>query len=91
MREVKEFIEKDLPLYHNLVFNHIPGADPELVLLDSYYKELQRVALEEMTRDQIVELLSELGFHRKPSLDAPVAPEYLFAPLRPKHRSKNDL
>ena len=25
---------------HNLVMKHIPGADPELVLLNHYYEEL---------------------------------------------------
>lgn len=27
-------------LSHNLVMKHIPGADPELVLLNHYYEEL---------------------------------------------------
>ncbi|KAF5904786.1 selenoprotein M-like, partial [Clarias magur] len=38
--EVKAFVTQDIPLYHNLVMKHIPGADPELVLLNHYYEEL---------------------------------------------------
>lgn len=30
----------DHNLSHNLVMKHIPGADPELVLLNHYYEEL---------------------------------------------------
>lgn len=30
----------DRNLSHNLVMKHIPGADPELVLLNHYYEEL---------------------------------------------------
>lgn len=30
----------DCHLSHNLVMKHIPGADPELVLLNHYFEEL---------------------------------------------------
>jgi hypothetical protein len=29
------------PCSHNLVMKHLPGADPELVLLDRRYEELE--------------------------------------------------
>lgn len=90
---------------------HLPGADPELVLLGHRYEELevrpwkpgrggaragrgagrtdptppllQRIPLSEMTREEINELVQELGFYRKAAPDEPVPPEYLRAPAKP--------
>ncbi|XP_025714035.1 selenoprotein M isoform X2 [Callorhinus ursinus] len=68
---------------HNLVMKHLPGADPELVLLGHRYEELERIPLSEMTREEINELVQELGFYRKAAPDEPVPPEYLPAPAKP--------
>ncbi|GAB5579202.1 selenoprotein M [Prionailurus iriomotensis] len=68
---------------HNMVMKHLPGADPELVLLGHRYEELERIPLSEMTREEINELVQELGFYRKAAPDEPVPPEYLRAPARP--------
>ncbi|NXN09644.1 SELM protein, partial [Indicator maculatus] len=39
--QVKAFVTQDIPLYHNLEMKHLPGADPELVLLSYRYEELE--------------------------------------------------
>ncbi|GAB1289526.1 Selenoprotein M [Apodemus speciosus] len=59
---------------HNLVMKHLPGADPELVLLSRNYQELERIPLSQMTRDEINALVQELGFYRKSSPEAQVPP-----------------
>uniref|UniRef100_A0A3Q3GMD8 Selenoprotein M n=1 Tax=Kryptolebias marmoratus TaxID=37003 RepID=A0A3Q3GMD8_KRYMA len=82
LREVKAFVVQDIPL-HNLVMKHIPGADPELVLLNHYYEELdQRIALSDMTRSEINELLGKLGFYKKAQPDDEVPEEFRFAPAK---------
>ncbi|XP_009467455.1 PREDICTED: selenoprotein M [Nipponia nippon] len=62
---------------------HLPGADPELVLLSHRYEELERIPLSDMTREEINQLVQELGFYRKETPDAPVPEEFQFAPARP--------
>ncbi|XP_075372556.1 selenoprotein M isoform X3 [Mycteria americana] len=89
--EVKAFVTQDIPLYHNLEMKHLPGVDPELVLLSHQYEELeaaipvcmQRIPLSDMTREEINQLVQELGFYRKETPDAPVPEEFQFAPARP--------
>ncbi|XP_075625573.1 selenoprotein M isoform X2 [Balearica regulorum gibbericeps] len=81
--EVKAFVTQDIPLYHNLEMKHLPGADPELVLLSHRYEELERIPLSDMTREEINQLVQELGFYRKETPDAPVPEEFQFAPARP--------
>uniref|UniRef100_A0A3Q0QQN5 Selenoprotein M n=1 Tax=Amphilophus citrinellus TaxID=61819 RepID=A0A3Q0QQN5_AMPCI len=67
---------------HNLVMKHIPGADPELVLLNHYYEELDRVALSDMTRSEINELLGKLGFYKKAQPEDEVPEEFRFSPAK---------
>ncbi|NXT18921.1 SELM protein, partial [Syrrhaptes paradoxus] len=81
--QVKAFVTQDIPLYHNLEMKHLPGADPELVLLSHRYEELERIPLSDMTREEINRLVQELGFYRKEMPDAPVPEEFQFAPARP--------
>uniref|UniRef100_A0A8C6QHF0 Selenoprotein M n=1 Tax=Nannospalax galili TaxID=1026970 RepID=A0A8C6QHF0_NANGA len=83
LKEVKAFVTQDIPLYHNLVMKHLPGADPELVLLGRNYQELERIPLSEMTREEINALLQELGFYRKTAPEAQVPQEHLWAPAKP--------
>ncbi|NXO48346.1 SELM protein, partial [Aramus guarauna] len=71
------------PPSHNLEMKHLPGADPELVLLSHRYEELERIPLSDMTREEINQLVQELGFYRKETPDAPVPEEFQFAPARP--------
>uniref|UniRef100_A0A8C5TPT1 Selenoprotein M n=1 Tax=Malurus cyaneus samueli TaxID=2593467 RepID=A0A8C5TPT1_9PASS len=68
---------------HNLEMKHLPGADPELVLLNHRYEELERIPLSDMTREEINQLVQELGFYRKETPDAPVPEEFQFAPAKP--------
>ncbi|NXY92735.1 SELM protein, partial [Alcedo cyanopectus] len=70
------------PPSHNLEMRHLPGAAPELVLLSYRYEELQRIPLSDMTREEINQLVQELGFYRKETPDAPVPEEFQFAPAR---------
>ncbi|KAL0979373.1 hypothetical protein UPYG_G00184230 [Umbra pygmaea] len=67
---------------HNLVLKHIPGADPELVLLSHYYEELDRIDLSEMTRSEINELLEKLGFYKKAQAEDEVPEEFRFSPAK---------
>ncbi|XP_010191945.1 PREDICTED: selenoprotein M [Mesitornis unicolor] len=62
---------------------HLAGADPELVLLSHRYEELERIPLSDMTREEINQLVQELGFYRKEMPNAPVPEEFQFAPARP--------
>ncbi|NXG44019.1 SELM protein, partial [Psilopogon haemacephalus] len=68
---------------HNLEMKHLPGADPELVLLSHRYEELERIPLSDMTREEINQLVQELGFYRKEAPDAPVPERFQLAPARP--------
>lgn len=79
---MKLFVTDDLPLYHNLEMKHIAGADPELVLLDNKYKELDRIPLSEMKRDEINALLKTLRFYKKSSAGAAVPEEFKLAPAK---------
>ncbi|NWR36921.1 SELM protein, partial [Tachuris rubrigastra] len=81
--QVKAFVTQDIPFYHNLEMKHLPGADPELVLLSHQYEELERIPLSDMTREEINQLVQELGFYRKETPDAPVPEEFQFAPAKP--------
>lgn len=44
---------------------------------------VQRIPLSDMTREEINQLVQELGFYRKETPDAPVPKEFQFAPARP--------
>uniref|UniRef100_A0A3Q3XHC5 Selenoprotein M n=1 Tax=Mola mola TaxID=94237 RepID=A0A3Q3XHC5_MOLML len=79
--QVKAFVTQDIPL-HNLVMKHIPGADPELVLLNHYYEELDRIALSDMTRSEINEMLGKLAFYKKAQPEEEVPEEFRFSPAK---------
>ncbi|XP_051980591.1 selenoprotein M-like, partial [Xyrauchen texanus] len=76
------FILNDHLFSHNLVMKHIPGADPELVLLNHYYNELDRIPLSEMTRIDINNLLAKLGFYKKEHPEDQVPEEFRFSPAK---------
>lgn len=81
---MKEFVNQDIPLYHNLEMKHMPGADPELVLLSAQHEEIDRIGLSNMLRKEINQLLKDLGFYRKESPESPIPPEFQVAPGRQK-------
>ncbi|XP_046415177.1 selenoprotein M-like [Neodiprion fabricii] len=60
--EVKKFIFEDLPLYENVEFKPIPGAVPELVLLNKNDEEVERLQLSRLNREECNELLVNKGF-----------------------------
>ncbi|CAL9708909.1 unnamed protein product [Knipowitschia caucasica] len=61
---------------------HIPGADPELVLLNHFYEELERIPLSDMTRTEINSLLQTLGFYKKQHEEELVPEEFRFSPAK---------
>jgi len=63
--EIKKFIFEDVPLFENVEFKHIQGASPELVVLDIHDKELERIDLAPLSRQDCNDLLLKRGFHRK--------------------------
>jgi len=75
-------VTQDIPLYHNLVMKHIPGAYPELVLLNHYYEELDRIALSDMSRAEINDLLVQLGFYKKSQAEEEVPEEFRLLPAK---------
>eukprot|EP00062_Callorhinchus_milii_P016405 gi/632967649/ref/XP_007900094.1/ PREDICTED: selenoprotein M-like [Callorhinchus milii] len=80
--QVKAFIEEDLPLYHNLLLRYSSGSHPELVLLNYVYVELDRIPINQMSQEEINELLQDLGFFKKRNIDDLVPEDMYFSPLR---------
>uniref|UniRef100_A0A8C5SDW2 Selenoprotein M n=1 Tax=Laticauda laticaudata TaxID=8630 RepID=A0A8C5SDW2_LATLA len=68
------------PLSHNMDLKYLAGADPELILLNIQFEELQRIPLSDMSRDEINQLMQELGFYRKETPDSPVPEAFQMAP-----------
>lgn len=88
---MKAFINEDLPLYHNLEMKYIPGADPELVIINAQFEVLERYPLGAMKQKEINQLMKNLGFYKKESTDAPVPAEFQMAPARKPQDTKDDL
>lgn len=55
----------DAPFYERLDVKFISGAPPELVLLGNDDRELERIALSELTREECNELVKARGFSKK--------------------------
>lgn len=55
----------DAPNYERVEVNFINGAPPELVLLGENDRELERLPLSQLTRQQCNELIQERGFTKK--------------------------
>lgn len=55
----------DAPKYERVEVNFISGAPPELVLLGENDRELERLPLSQLTRQQCNELVQERGFTKK--------------------------
>ncbi|RMC06102.1 hypothetical protein DUI87_17647 [Hirundo rustica rustica] len=54
----------------------------EAVLRDLARGKVERIPLSDMTREEINQLVQELGFYRKETPDAPVPEEFQFAPAK---------
>ncbi|KAL7986686.1 hypothetical protein Chor_012969 [Crotalus horridus] len=65
---------------HNMDLKYLAGADPELILLNIQFEELQRIPLSDMSREEINQLMQELGFYRKDTPDSPVPEAFQMAP-----------
>uniref|UniRef100_S4P4I1 Selenoprotein M n=1 Tax=Pararge aegeria TaxID=116150 RepID=S4P4I1_9NEOP len=63
--EVKSFVMEDAPLYDKLEVKFISGAIPELIFLGEGNKELERLALSELSRQECNDVLLDAGFIKK--------------------------
>ncbi|XP_067011203.1 selenoprotein M [Anabrus simplex] len=63
--DVKKFIFEDVPLFKDVTFKPIPGASPELILLNKFDQELERIDLAPLSRKDCNALLIDRGFQRK--------------------------
>lgn len=64
---MKKFVMDDAPKYERLEVKFINGAPPELVLLGEGDRELERLPLSELSREQCNELIESKGFTKKSS------------------------
>ncbi|KAL3244914.1 hypothetical protein MRX96_018497 [Rhipicephalus microplus] len=63
--EVKRFVYDDIPEYPNAEFKVIHGAKPEILFLNAAGEEVERLSLEQRSRDECNQLLTDRGFVRK--------------------------
>ncbi|KOB71698.1 putative selenoprotein M [Operophtera brumata] len=63
--QVKQFVMQDATEYGRLDVHFINGAPPELVVLGEGDKELERLALSHLDRNQCNELVQSKGFSKK--------------------------
>ncbi|KAL0841677.1 hypothetical protein ABMA28_013951 [Loxostege sticticalis] len=63
--EVKKFIMEDAPFYERLEVKFITGAPPELVLLGEGDRELERLPLSQLGRQECNDLVKDKGFVKK--------------------------
>lgn len=79
---MKKFIHEDIPFFHNVRYQPIGGAPPELVLLNKFDKEVERIPLEKLNREECNQLLLKKGFYKKTTKEEEVPEEYLNGPYR---------
>lgn len=65
--EVKSFVMEDAPFYESIEVKFISGAPPEMIFLGEGDKELERIALSSLSRQECNELLVNAGFTSKKS------------------------
>lgn len=78
--EVLEFIEHDLPFFHNVETVQRAGKSPELVLLDKNNEEKESFRIDLLFKEEIYDLLLALGFYAKLTLQQTVPEEFLTGP-----------
>lgn len=69
---------------HNAKFQHIGGAPPELLLLNKYDQELERIDLKKLSQEEINDLMLKKGFYKKSSREEEVPEEYREGPYSEK-------
>jgi hypothetical protein len=81
---VKTFIYDDVPLFHNVEFKKKPGANPDLLLLNSNDEIVRRIDLTKYDREGCNQLLMGMGFYKKASMEENVPEKYRSGPYEPK-------
>ncbi|CAG0887863.1 unnamed protein product [Darwinula stevensoni] len=71
------------PRSHNVMFKPIPGASPELILLDEQDQQIERIDISGMNREELNSLLQKRGFFRRESPTDAVPDEFLRGPYFP--------
>jgi len=80
--EVRDFINKDLPLFHNAERENKHGAPPNLIFYNLEGHEIERILLSGRSRDECNDFLLNRGFYKKTSQGESVPDEYLQGPYR---------
>jgi len=83
--EVKKFIYEDIPMFHNVVFKAVPGADPKLVLLNKLDQVVESIDLAKLKRRECNSLLVKKGFYLKKTLGEEVPEEHKEGPYGSGH------
>jgi len=78
--EVKRFINRDVPSFHNVEFKSKPGASPELFLLDEDEQPVEVIDLSRLDQLQLNQLLLRKGFFKKEHMATEIPEEYLTGP-----------
>jgi len=78
--EVKRFINRDIPLFHNVEFEAKPGASPELFLLNSKGNTVEKFDLSKYDQQGCNKLLKKKGFFKREDMGLEVPEEYKFGP-----------
>ncbi|ELU08450.1 hypothetical protein CAPTEDRAFT_146389, partial [Capitella teleta] len=78
--EVKAFIREDVKFFHNVEYKAIPGANPDLFLLNAAGEKVQKFDLSKLNRKECEALLTDLGFYKKISSNEEVPEEFQKGP-----------
>lgn len=84
---LKHFTECKFPWQstsHNVKFQHIGGAPPDLLILNKYDQELERIDLKKMSQEEINELMLKKGFYKKSSREEEVPEQFREGPYSEK-------
>jgi len=79
---VKKFIYQDAPLFHNVEVKFIPGANPDLLLMNKENQVVQRIDLAGHDREWCNDILKKKGFYKKASEEEEVPEKYKNGPYR---------
>lgn len=82
--QIKKFIYEDIPLFHNVEFKSKPGANPDLLLLNSNDEIIERIDLSKFDREGCNQMLMAKGFYKKATVEEEVPEQYLQGPYIPK-------
>lgn len=78
--EVKRFINRDVPSFHNVEFKSKPGASPELFLLDEDEQPVEVIDLSRLDQLQLNQLLLKKGFFKKEHMASVIPEKYMTGP-----------